>query len=105
MIDQSLDVVRFAISLYLDISPDSIDPSSSLSDDLGLDPLDLVLVGLRFEELAQREFPLAALEHVVTVDDLVRVLRTWSANGPRRGSGVHRIAVPLVDLRPALTGS
>ncbi|MBX3264256.1 MAG: hypothetical protein KIS78_28155 [Labilithrix sp.] len=76
-----LEIVCFALALHLGIDPDEVDPSHRLDEDLGLDPLDLVLVVLRLEELGDVEFPVADLEGLRTVDDLVDVVRRW-AHGP-----------------------
>jgi acyl carrier protein len=48
-------------------------------DDLGLDPLDLVLVVLKLDHLdrGDGEFPLFALEHASTVGDLVDLVELW----------------------------
>lgn len=77
MNDPSFEIVRFALALHLEIVPDAIVESDSLTEDLGLDPLDLVLVVLRLEELAEAEFPVASLEHAHTVADLVALVRGW----------------------------
>jgi acyl carrier protein len=66
--------------------------------ELGLDPLDLVLVVLRIEDLCGEEgdFPLAELAHATTVGDFVALVDRWMegdtmmqqvrAAGSRRGS-------------------
>lgn len=77
MTDHSLEIVRFALALHLDVIPDAIDMGDDLARDLGLDPLDLVLVVLRLEEMAEAEFPVADLEHTKSVQDLVSLVRTW----------------------------
>ena len=48
-------------------------------DELALDPLDLVLVVLRLEDIERGsgEFPLARLEHAITVGELVAVVDGW----------------------------
>jgi acyl carrier protein len=48
-------------------------------EDLGLQPMDLVLIVLRLEHLdrGQGDFPLAALEHARTVGDLVLLVDVW----------------------------
>ena len=57
---------------------------ASISDkdrfaDLGLTPLDLVLVVLRLDRLdrGDGEFPLYALDHATTVGDLVDLVELW----------------------------
>ena len=48
-------------------------------DDLGLAPLDLVLVVARLDGLdaGDGEFPLFALEHATTIGDLVDLVELW----------------------------
>jgi acyl carrier protein len=48
-------------------------------EDLGLTPLDIVLVVLRLDQLdrGDGEFPLLALENATTVGDLVEVVELW----------------------------
>jgi acyl carrier protein len=81
MADIQLEVVRFALALHLSVDPDRIEPDHRLEADLGLEPLDLVLVVLRLEEIEEAEFPVADLESVTTVADLVAVVRGWSSLG------------------------
>jgi acyl carrier protein len=82
IIHMQLEVVRLALALHLSIDPVEIELEHRLDEDLGLDPLDLVLVVLRLEEIEEAEFPVADLETVTTVADLVSVVRAWS-NGDR----------------------
>ncbi len=72
-----LEIVRFALALHLEAEPYEIEEHQRLEEDLGLDPLDLVLVVLRLEELGEVEFPVADLEGIRTVGDLVAVVRRW----------------------------
>jgi acyl carrier protein len=78
VIDMHLEIVRFALALHLGVDPHVIEPENRLEGDLGLDPLDLVLVALRLEEIEEGEFPVARLETVTTVADLVEIVRRWS---------------------------
>jgi acyl carrier protein len=78
MTDLHADVVRRALALHLDVEPDAIAEDAALEAELGLDPLDLVLVVLRLEEIEEIEFPVADLEHIRTVGDLVELVRAWS---------------------------
>jgi acyl carrier protein len=78
LIDMPLEIVRFALALHLRTDPHDIALGDRLEADLGLDPLDLVLVALRLEEVEEGEFPVALLETVTTVADLVGLVRTWS---------------------------
>lgn len=72
-----LEIVRFALALHLEAEPYEIEEHQRIEEDLGLDPLDLVLVVLRLEELGEVEFPVAELEGIRTVGDLVAVVRRW----------------------------
>ena len=83
MVDVQLEVVRSALALHLSVDPTAIELEHRLEADLGLDPLDLVLVVLRLEEIEGAEFPVADLETVTTVADLVSVVREWSNGGDR----------------------
>ena len=76
MNDLHHDLVSLIISRHLDIEPRRFDPTCRLDADLGLDPLDLVLIALRVEDLVEIDFPIAALEFVSTVDELASVVRT-----------------------------
>jgi acyl carrier protein len=78
MVDMQLEVVRCALALHLSVDPAQIELEHHLEADLGLDPLDLVLVVLRLEEIEEAEFPVADLETVTTVAELVDVVREWS---------------------------
>jgi len=77
-----LEIVCFALALHLEVDPSEIHERQHLEDDLGLDPLDLVLVVLRLEEIGEGEFPVGDLEAVFTVKDLADVVRTWSEGPP-----------------------
>jgi acyl carrier protein len=89
--NQELEIVSCALALHLEVDPGEIVPSMRLEQDLGLDPLDLVLVVLRLEELGDIEFPVADLEDLLTVGDLVELVRDWS-----------REAMPRVSRLPTL---
>lgn len=78
MNDIHTEIVRMALAQHLASDPETITTTDRLYEDLGLDPLDLVLVVLRLEEIEKAEFPVADLESVVTVDDLAEVVRGWS---------------------------
>jgi acyl carrier protein len=82
MRSDELEIVCFALALHLEIDPSEIHESQDLETDLGLDPLDLVLVVLRLEELGDGEFPVGELESVYTVKDLADVVRTWTDGPP-----------------------
>lgn len=77
--DVHTEIVRFALALHLDADVTDIQLDHRLERDLGLDPLDLVLVVLRLEEIEGGELPVADLESVMTVRDLVDVVRSWAS--------------------------
>ncbi len=68
------EVVRGVIARHLDVDVSEVDPLGDLHADLHLDPLDLVLIALRLEDMEQREFPIHRLEYVETVADLADVV-------------------------------
>jgi acyl carrier protein len=72
------DFVRVALAQYLDLKPFNIDMKAELGRDLGLEPLDLVLIVFRLEEFADAEFSVSDLEGVMTVADFDRVVRAWA---------------------------
>lgn len=80
--DDELDIVRFALALHLRIDPEYILEQQRLKEDLSLDPLDLVLVALRLEEIGGSEFPVDTLANVSTVADFVDTVRAWSRTAP-----------------------
>lgn len=90
MMDRPQELVRVALALHLDMDVARITIDSDLEHDLGMDPLDLVLVVLRLEEIEEAEFPIAELEGVATVGELTMMVRSWMR--PRsapRTSGVR----------------
>lgn len=101
MAELELEVVRFALALHLSADPALIEPRHRLEADLGLDPLDLVLVVLRLEELEDAEFPVADLEGVVTVADLVGLVRAWSRS---ERSGIHPAPNAVIRYGRAANG-
>ena len=89
------------VARHLQVEPRAIDAKTMVQQDLELDPLDLVLIALRIEELEQIEFPIAHLEHVRSVGDIVEIVRAAhasEADAPAsRESGVR-----LGSTRPLL---
>ncbi len=101
MVDFSEDFVRVALALHVDCDPETLRPEMRLDDDLGLDPLDLVLVVLRLEEVAAVDLPVVELDTIRTVADLDALVRRWLMPRDEREtvlpplqSGFHPVASP-----------
>jgi acyl carrier protein len=79
-------LVHRAIASQLRIDDASIDDAHTF-EELGIDPLDLVLVVLRLEDLdrGQGDFPLTALADARTVGDLVLLADLWLQQGTMPG--------------------
>lgn len=75
-------LVRHALATHLCTPLDALVDAHRLEDDLGLDPLDLVLIMLDLEQRLGAEFPIARLENARTVGDIVRLVGQWM--GARR---------------------
>jgi acyl carrier protein len=77
---ESLDeMVRAVVARHLEVAPATITRSTHLQRDLELDPLDLVLIALRIEDMMETEFPIARLEGASTVGDLMSIARSMRA--------------------------
>jgi acyl carrier protein len=77
------------LAVQLETNDEAIEDAQIL-DELGLDPLDLVLFVLQLEELAggDDEFPLLGLDRAKTVGDLVALVDVWcNATLPNWGHG------------------
>lgn len=85
-------LVRRAVASHLEVPVGELYSTQSLEDDLGLDPLDLVLIALSLEEDVGVEFPVALLETVKTVGDLDSLVRSWL--------GVVPILLRAMERRP-----
>jgi len=74
----SQTLVHHLLASRLQIDDTSIEDAHPF-DELGLDPLDLVLVALRLEDLDRGEgdFPVSALAQARTVGDLVALVDLW----------------------------
>jgi len=70
------EIVRTVIALHMQVGPATITYRSHLQRDLELDPLDLVLIALRIEDIKGIEFPIAQLEGAQTVADLTKIVRS-----------------------------
>ena len=83
--------VRSAIARHLSVDVSQIVPILHLRNDLGLHPLDLVLIALRLEDMEQIDFPIEQLGSVETVGELTALFRSWIA--------ASDFGVPLVEPR------
>lgn len=88
------NLVRHAIARHLGVREECIEPSQRLREDLGLHPLDLVLVALCLEEVAHARFPVEGLGTVYTVEELTGFL--WSCRCARPSE----LAMPAPAPRP-----
>jgi acyl carrier protein len=95
-------MVRNLIARRLGTAPRRILGAHDLQHDLGLDPLDLVLVALDLEEIENDEFPIAKLETVRTVEDFARVVRVWQKARPGEGRTVRPLPASVTILRRRL---
>jgi acyl carrier protein len=90
------------VARHLQMEPRAIDPHTTVRQDLELDPLDLVLIALRIEEIERIEFPIARLEHVRTVGDIAKIVRAAHASGAEsmvNRDGAHAPASERVGAR------
>jgi hypothetical protein len=80
-------IVHQLLASRLRVDEASIRDTDTL-DDLGLTPLDLVLVVLRLDRLdrGNGEFPLYALDVATTVGDLVDLVELWLQRDTMPGS-------------------
>ena len=54
-----------------------VNAAQRLDEDLGLDPLDVILIVIRLEDQAGVEFPIGSLDCVRTVRDLADAIQMW----------------------------
>ncbi len=70
-----LEKVKEIIAKQLNLDVDEITESTSFKDDLGADSLDLFELVMAFEEEYDVEIPSEELEDIVTVGDIIRLMR------------------------------
>lgn len=68
---ETFEKVKTAILSTLDCDESAIRPEASLTEDLGIDSLDAVELGMALEQEAGQEIPDDAMEGMRTVQDLV----------------------------------
>lgn len=66
------------VAKYLGVSPQDIDPASSLSDDLGLGPVELSDLLSYLAEKFEVTFDPADIERLHTVNDVVEMIEDLS---------------------------
>jgi hypothetical protein len=69
--------VGMALARYLGMPPGESFARAELQRDLGLEPLDVVLFVLAFEESDGEAFRFEELEHVLTAGELVATVSGW----------------------------
>jgi acyl carrier protein len=71
-------LVHHLVAAQLHIEATAIEDAQTF-DELGLDPLDLVLVVIRLDHLDRGDgnFPVAALDDAKTIRDLVALVDVW----------------------------
>src|SRR5262249_5370379 len=80
MSDSLSDTVRCAVAQPLDVGLGEIRSTHRFERDLGLQPLDIVQIALRLEEVEDVELPIDALDAVHRVADLTTLLRVIITN-------------------------
>lgn len=98
MREETFDIVRRELSSHIGLPPSEIGRDRRLDRDLGLDPLDLVLLALRLEDREGAEFPVAELAGVRTVGDLVAVVHTWFFALDQQPASTRDRSVRLTDI-------
>lgn len=73
-------IVHELLATHLGIESEAIENGQHLDRDLGLDPLDLVLLAMRLEDLGpdRGDFPIEQLDPAMTVRQLAAVFQRWS---------------------------
>ncbi len=70
-----LEKVKEIIAKQLNLDVDEITESTSFKDDLGADSLDLFELVMAFEEEYDVEIPSEDLEGIVTVGDIIKLMK------------------------------
>lgn len=70
-----LEKVKEIIAKQLNLDVDEITESTSFKDDLGADSLDLFELVMAFEEEYDIEIPSEDLEDIVTVGDIIKLMK------------------------------
>ena len=86
--DEVARTVIATLAARLDVDADRIFAGQRLEADWSLDGFDLVLIGVGLEESLDVELPTSALGNVVTVGELISLVRACAQVRP---SSVHRL--------------
>lgn len=80
-IDEIRATVKRTVVSVLGASIDarSIQDSASYKEDLGLDSLSILEIAVEVERVFEIEVPEEELEHVITIDDTVRLVQNYRA--------------------------
>lgn len=70
-----LEKVKEIIAKQLNLDVDEINENTSFKDDLGADSLDLFELVMAFEEEYDVEIPSEDLEDIVTVGDIIKLMK------------------------------
>jgi len=77
MKDRFLNIVETAIVRHLGQQQLTIQETQRLDQDLGLDPLDIIMIVIRLEDQIGIEFPIGSLDRIRTVAELADAIRAW----------------------------
>jgi acyl carrier protein len=75
MKDSLEGIVRRAVAQHLGVDSSEIQSTHHFQRDLAFQPLDVVLIAIRLEEIEDVELPIDRLDSIETVGELTRLLR------------------------------
>ena len=84
----AMRTVQAAVARHLDLESDAVGVHVDLREELGLDPLDLVLIVTRVEEELSIEISLPRLDYVRTVADLANLIEDEDEPPTLRDPGI-----------------
>ena len=83
------NLVRSGIARHIGIPEHCVEPAQRLREDLGLFPLDVILVTLGLEDVVNASFPVEHLDSVKTVQDLTWLLWSCRCGAPTSSSSLR----------------
>jgi acyl carrier protein len=90
-------LTRHTLATYLGWDTDALTPDLRLREDLRMATVDIALVMLRLEDIAQAQFPQSGAQLVATVRDLVELYRAILRSRPgREGTGGGQLSARRV---------